>query len=649
MSIAELPHISITDPNGPWTRLEPSDVPADRALLSLNCEYNPGNVSTRKGFTQAFNPAEPVNAMYNWVFDSKNYLLYYNGTSGKVRLVPDLASPSPVDRYTISGAAGVQFASSGTRCYGAAFSSAGTGVDHGYVTTQYGAAIYDDKLFLGPLTTKPVITEPSAGSVTAGVHRVGYIVQTRSGFLGKISPVNSSTGIFDTTSTVTASGSKNLSVAIAVAPTITWPAEAEKVWPVMTTVANLNRYFIVPGVAPLAVSALGVTFTLDITDEDLASTGTDVTGQFNLLTQTSANVAPFYPFSVGEFGFRTVYLTEVSSGVTAGLAQAYVSEPERPQHITADQHVLYLPGQRKMTGQFALGKVLYICGPNWTYAFEDSGDVPVLWPSPRLVDGTIGIPAPRCATVSASQGFAVVAHQTGLWIFTGGAYQTKPLSYYVDPEWKRINWAGGAATVQVLDSKDKQQIYVFAPLDSATQPSHILMFDYSNGLSPEEVKFSLWNIASYTPGAGAIVQNATSNQLELWVGKSSSGKVLRQMGTADTNRYNDDSAGIAASYETALLPGIQDDPGRLYHHYGDQIRAVGSGTLSATVYGMDRTKNVSIAAITLAASPGGSYTRLYPRLRSESASIRFATSTANHWFQLSAVDHYYSAGPYKST
>lgn len=643
MSIAELPHITVQDPGGPWTRLEPSDVPAEHGLLALNCEYNPGTVSTRRGFAAAFNPAEQANSMFNWIFDAKSYLFYYNASSGKMRLVPDLANPIPVDHFTQSGAVAAQIASSGTRCYFALYDSAIKGICGARVTSVSGAAVSNDECFVGPLTTKPSsITQSSSGSITAGTHRLGYIVQTRSGYLGKISPYSSTTNLFDTTSVFVAPGAKNLTFQLST----TWPTEASKVWPVMTTVSNLNRYFLVPGVTALSVpggSAFTITFTIDISDEDLASVGTDVTDNMDLLTKTAAGVAPFWPFSVGEYGFRTVYLTEIDS-----IAQAYISEPERPQHITADQHVVYLPGQRKMTGQFVIGKVLYIAGPNWTYAYEDTGDIPISWPSPRMVDGTIGMYSPRCATVNASQGFALVAHQTGFWMFAGGAYQTRAWSYYVDPDWKRINWAGGGHTVQVIDNKDKQQAYVLAPLDSATAPSHILMFDYSNGTTPEDIKYSLWSLSGFAPGSGCLVQNASTKQDELWIGKSSAGKVLRQVAATETTPYNDDGSAISWAYETALLPGLTPDLGRLYYHYAEQIRALGNGELSLTVYGMDRTKSVIPAPIMLVSTPGTSYTKLYTRLRSESASIRMTTSSANHWCQLSAIDHYYGTGPYKS-
>src|SRR5262249_33695959 len=145
-------------------------------------------------------------------------------------------------------------------------------------------------------------------------------------------------------------------------------------------------------------------------------------------------------------------------------------------------------------------------GPNWTYAFEDTGDVPVTWPSARLVDGFIGTQAPRGFTVNASTGLGWCAHTTGLYVFQGGAFNPLPVSYMNAPDWARINWAQ-AAKLQVVDDKDKQRVYVLAALDANTSPSHLLTFDYTNGMTTETIKYSLWNIAGYLPGSICIVQN----------------------------------------------------------------------------------------------------------------------------------------------
>lgn len=643
MSLADLKHITVSDFGGPWTRLEASDVPVNQSLLSYNAEYNPGLVQTRKGFTAYWNPNEPMGSIFNWVKTVGNYAVFYNTISGNVRmywLTNDGTNPAGTSftLFTQAGAAGASVAQDGTRLLITTFDSTGLGLGQARVLGQYVSAWNVDKAFLGPLTTKPTLTNSGVGNVGAGTRRVGYIIETRNGFLGKISPLSATTNLFDTTSTITCTGGQQIFFAL----TATWPTEAYRVWPVMTTVANLDRYFIVENATPIDVVGGGTStiyITLDVSDADL-SDYTDVTDNQSLFTQDLSGNGPFNPFSVGTYGQRATYLTEIS-----GISQAYVSEPDNAQKITADQHVVYLPGWRSMKSQGEIGRVWYVLGPDWTYAFEDTGDVPSTWPTARLVDGAIGTQSPRGFTVNASTGFAWTAHTSGLYLFQGGAYGTRPVSYYVDPDWKRINWSGGAATVQVVDNKDKQQVYVIAPLDSATTPSHILVFDYTNGLSPEAVKYSLWYLSGYNPGAGAIFQNPTTLLQELWLGNSVAGPVLRQMNSKDATPYNDNGAAIDFQFETALLPGVNLDLGRIYLHQARQIRAIGSGSLNCTAYGMDRVLSQVTPAITLSSSPGTVYTNRYPMVRSESISYRFTQNVANSWVHLSSVDHYYGVGP----
>ena len=639
MALNEYQSISVTSPAGAWTRLEATDVPPDKALLSLNSEFNPGAVATRRGFAAAWNPNEPIVSLFNWVkgtdaiLTTGNALVYYNATSGKVRMAPNLAAPVPIDLFTQAGAAGAFIASGGTRLYVATFKADGTGAGACRVVGIYGAAVNTDTAFLGPIVSKPTLSAVGSGLCTKGTHRVGFIIETRNGFIGKLSPSLAS-GDFDISSSITVAAGKQIRVVMNPAA---WPAEAKNVHVFMSPVINPNQYLLVPGAVSGVPGGLpwATTIDINITDEDLLSTGTDVTEHLSLFTATPAGVAPFNPFVVLEHGNRVVYLAEID-----GISQAYASEPERPQHITADQHVLTMPGFRKMTAGFSLRGGLYLCGPHWTYVTEDNGGKPVEWPTPRLVDGTIGAMGPRCVTVNGSAGFAAVAHVTGLYIFAGGAYQTRPISYYQEPEWKRINW-NAAATVQVLDDKDKQQLYVLAPLDAAVQPTHILMWDYADGLSPDKVAFSLWDIDGFLPGAMCVVQNPTTKQLELWLGNSVAGKVLRQ-GAA----YDDDGAGIDWRHQAALLPGMAHDIGTVYGHYAVQFRAAGNGTLSIQAKGIDNTRVSNAMTQALAAAPAQEYTKRYyrdvatqPPLVSESVSYTFSTSQPGHWCSLSSYQH----------
>ena len=638
----EYQNVTICDFLGAYLRREPSDIPPSGALLSLNSEYGPGQVSTRKGFSQVWNPAERITSMYNWVktgdliSPTGSYLLYFNPTSQKARYVPNLAAPSPADLFTItgSGAYGITYAPVGAAMFVvAAHKPDGSGATQARVCQTYVFSVVVDKAFAGPMTNKPTLTEPAAGTVTAGTHRVGYIVESRSGFTGQISPMDDGTGSFDVSSTIKSSGSKNIHFVL----NPTWPSDAGLVWPVMTPTTNLDRYFIVPGLS--AAPSGSISFDIDITDDDLIATGTEVTDNLSLFTQDTSGDGPFNPSFTCEFGFRTIYL--VTNGT---MSQGYASEPSKPQHLTADQHIFNLPGFRQMVCAQPIGRNLYIFGPHWTYVTDDSGSLPVEWPSPSLVDGARGTMSPRGVAFNTSNGIMWVADQGGLFAFQGGAYPQKPVSYEVDPDWQRINWAYGYM-VEVTDDPTKQRVYVKAPLDGAVVPTHILVFDYSNGIEFSQVKYSLWNISGYTPGAMSIVQNPVNKRLELWIANgavTAGGKVLRQMNDGDTNPYRDDSLGIDWQHEVGLFPGSQSaEMGTVYLHPGIQLRARGSGSLAITSYSIDRIRSLPLTATVLSALPGKEYTKRLD-LRSEGCSHRFAMNTPDSYCVLSALRHFYA-------
>lgn len=701
MALRDWQSFEVTDFNGPWPRLEPTDVPPTGSLLSNNSEYNPGQVGTRVGFGLVWNPAEAISSIYNWITvpdlisAAGNYLFYYSKTSSKVRYAPNLSSPSGIDAFSAT-AEGAIFTSGGTRLYVATFNAAGSGANQLRVVGVYFAAMNTDRAFLGPLTTKPVLANSgTAGTITAGEHRVGYIITTRNGYTGKVSPVTADL-VFDITSSFTAPGSQKLLFQL----TALWPAEAFTISVVMTPQSNPNRYFIVPqsslGVPPGISSTVNI--SIDITDDDLIATGVEVTMNTTLLTQALDGTGPFNPFNVVEYGQRMVYLTDSGSN-----PRFYASEPDNHQFITADQHVKYLPGFRKITAAFVLRNVLYVLGPHWTYAFQDTNVVPAQWPEPQAIDSLIGTLSVRGVVANSSGGFAWICDVNGLFLFAGGQYVTRPISYYVEPDWKRINWAA-PTEVEIVDNRDKQQVLIRAPLNansvvdvlgtaltwvsgdvfstawtagtaivvdgvskaiasvasstsltlstSATTASgvtatvspayatHICMFDYSGGLTAETVKYSPWNIDGYQPGAMGLVQNNTSKLIELWLARGVAGKMLRQMNPqSDALPYNDDTAAIPWDFELALMPGMNASIGTIYAHRGAQVRAVGSGTLFVKTYGIDRTLSRDWNPITLGTAPGVEYTRLFA-MNSEGASTRFSMATANHHAILSAYRHY---------
>jgi len=630
--ISGYPYVDITTFRGPWTAMEESDVPMEGSRFAENVEYQPGAVRSRFGFGQLLNPNESVRSLFNWVKTpdavslAGNYLFFVNA-AGVAKVYFNLASPGGTEPYTLftqSGMVSASIVSGGNRVYIACQNSSGRGAGQCRIVNINGSAIEVDRAFLGKVAATITPSELPSGDVTAGLHRLGFIAETRTGYQGTIS------GIID----FTAAGDTQL--VFSIAPTTTWPVEVTKVYPVMTTTKNLNRWYLVPslgagvpGGSSFTVGALG-----NISDADLEATGTDVTEHLTLFCQDVVGNGPFNPSVVVEVGNRVGYIAEL-----AGISQMWVSEPEKPQHITADQHVLSLPGFRRMVTAFMMPNGLYILGPNWTYYTSDNGLVPVQWPTMQLVDGRIGAIAPRCVSANPSQGYAWVAHTGGLYLFQGGAYPDKPVSYYVADWWARINW-NAAAEIVVVDDAKNQKVRVWVPLDGATQATYRFTFDYTNGTSPEEIAFSpdSW-YDNRAIGAGCIGTNPTTGLQEVW--EASGTKIYRAKNAQDAQPYNDDGLAIRSQYETSLIPP-KTTPGQVRQYHGAHLRVKGAGILNLVAYGMGRTKQISALPITLQASPGLEPLRQW-FLSSEQQSLRVRVEEPNGYFLLSAARIYYSA------
>ncbi len=628
---------SVEDFRGPLlpTSRDPSTSAPNVAQLAQNVDYIPGQVKTRYGYATIANSPDTLGdviySMANWIFNylgtPKNILAYYTPSGAHPGInTYDLVARTLTNLYNPAASKGASFAFAGTRLMIATFDANGNGSDQGRV---YSYGVGADKLFSPPIQATPVLSETLPGVVTAGVHNIGYLILTRNGYTVSPSPVNGS-GTF-TPATITSSGGQNLHVSIS--PIGTWPSYSQSISLLMTTATNPNRYFIVPGSTLTAIggSGLTVTFDINISDDTLAASGVDATPYFNLLSQDQSGNGPFNPSVVLEYNNRMVYITN-----WGGVPTIFVSDRDNYQQLSGANNPVFLPGQRVATTGFVLNRELYILGPHWTYMLSDNSNYPVTWARPQLIDSQIGTLAPLGATANPAIGCAFVANTEGLYVFRGGFYDSLPLSYWQRSDWKRINWAAGAR-VQVICNHDLKKVYVLAPLDSATNPSHILTWDYTQGLDAESVNYSLDSLANYAPGAIAPVQN-TSQVVETWLGPpSGSLPVLRYQNGTEAQPYRDNNLAIASTYQTGLMPGV--NRGLLSNH-AVKLKIKGNGNLYVTVNELDNSHSITLPTIDLSQASGRELLRRY-WLVSESVSYTLSTVDLDANFALFLMKHYF--------
>jgi hypothetical protein len=626
MSIAGLRGEWVTGFRGPVIvpQVEVSDVPSDSSLRAENVQYGPGRVQTREGHEAMFNPAAPVTGLYNWYTSSFNKLIYFR--SGNTVVSRDLATGVETTIGTVSAySATSQQASS--RLYQAFHPGSGSTTE-ARVLNQFGDY---NKIAPGPISVNSITpSDQGAGYSTAGKKRIGFLIESKSGYIGKPCPLVS--GVFTPTEFTFAEGRSYV-----INVNANWPTWAAKVWLIITTSENLDKYFFVPGgsfnVAPGVATYGGL---MNISDEGLELNDDEVVENFNFLTQDGSGSGPIKPTTLIAYSRRMVYIADTA---------AYVSERDNFEAFTGDNHVIRLPGEKKMTATAAMGGVLYLFGPTYTYKWQDTGDLPVLSPPPAEVSGSIGCPGPNAVTANTDYGYAWVCSEGGLYFFDGQQYPEVPSSFFQTPIWKRINWAY-AHTIQVVDHTATQRVEIIVPLDAATTPSHRLVFDYSEGKTPGKIKFSLDYIgSSWLFGSVGLCRNNNTGRIDVIYGCGTSGPVLRKFSAAEMQaspgtRYHDNATAISSVFQTGPQPG-RDAATQRMRHRGVELRIQGAGTMTPVVKSLDGTVSKSLAPITLAASPDNTVIRRYHTIAMK-ATYEFSLNVLNSHFILSGLKHYAS-------
>lgn len=631
------------------------DITEPSGVDNQNVIFTEGGCATRPGFGPAFNPDLAVRILYNWIQQAYNRLLYLNASNQLVSR--NLATSAEDTLLTGVSASGMTFAQAGYRVYMSFFDSTGNATGNAKVWDGMftsGVANIDD-VFAPPIQTSALsggtawgtFSEPNPGSVDAGTHFYALVTVTRNGFQ-MVGPYNS--GVFTPESFVSAGGK---TVGISVSPATNWPVQFTSIQIAMTTAQNPNRWFLVPstlGGGPFGIAgSIPANFEINIDDDTLTSVTTEITN--TLFNQFTGNL---FVHSVLGYNNRNVYLARIlAPDGLSSVTGVFVSDPYQPQSVVPATNQLSLPEFRDGVCQFVLGGELFVSGPSWTYAWRDNNNSPVFWPAPRLVSGEKGTPFIRGVTVNQPTGWAWVADHSGLYCFTGNNFTAVPASYLQRPTWDRINFAADANALSLEEDVNHRLIVVRAPLDGATFATHLIVWDYTEGVVPGKIKYcGLWPIAQF-PNLGdiEIVQASPTKIKELWVSREDgAGKVLRlksiEAGDATDSApgplYDDDGNGIDSYYKALTVNTAAEGPSQ---QVGLSLRVRGLGQLNLTAYSFDNDQAVPMAPILsseMSLTPGQRFYRLVD-MQSEIAMYKWNNGgAAGAFFNVAAITSYFT-------
>jgi hypothetical protein len=356
----------------------------------------------------------------------------------------------------------------------------------------------------------------------------------------------------------------------------------------------------------------------------------------------------------GQFYVDCIEIAPTAQPVNASLIRASrVEDPESYDGIDGLLSIAENNGQA-IRAAFKLRERLYFVKEHSLYATQDDGiNEPALW-SIAEVSRRLGTPSVR--GVGFGEDWVVIAHRTGLYIFNGG--EPAKISQEIQPTWNQINWQYAQTLWVTVDTKERR-IFIGAPMGSATSPNKVLMLDYRDldtfedisGRPPINItytgrktatdktrKWSPWTIAANscalierTDGTAIV---AIGGGLPGVGGGGATGKLYQLSST----QLSDDGSAIPSYYTTHFFPerAVEQslDLGahrKLFSYLTMYVE--GAGSLALTSFVDSSSAPQAQQALPLS-SPGLKDLELPINVLGERVAFQVGTSQSGAWFRL---------------
>lgn len=315
---------------------------------------------------------------------------------------------------------------------------------------------------------------------------------------------------------------------------------------------------------------------LQLTPAQLSTTYAEYTAQLTapLATIPTDLVLRVYadttPNLNGQLYIDSIEIFPTAQPLNNSLVRASrVEDPESYDGIDGLLSVAENNGQA-IRAAFKLRERLYFVKEHSLHVTQDDGaNEPALW-SIAEVSRRLGTPSVR--GVGIGEDWVVIAHRSGLYIFNGG--EPIKISQEIQPTWNQINWQYGHTLWVTVDTKERR-IFIGAPFGAATSPNQILVLDYRDLDSAEDIagrppvnitltgrktatdktrKWSPWTIAA---NSCALIERSDGTSLVAFGGGvpgigggGATGKAY-QLNPA---QFSDDGAAIPSYYTTHYFP-----------------------------------------------------------------------------------------------
>jgi len=350
---------------------------------------------------------------------------------------------------------------------------------------------------------------------------------------------------------------------------------------------------------------------------------------------------------------------------TTGLTASYFDNFEAFDDITGNLG-FGTQNQQPVRSAFELFDNLYAVKTHSFYSTSDNGTTePNFW-QVREVSNKVGTPSIN--GVDVGEGWALIAGEAGLYIFSGG--DPIKISPEIDPVWRTINWTYGY-TLWLKNDTVNRRILIGVPIPTPNQwmprfpanlnpkqPNVVLMCNYKELMSAGALateapvrltymgdlktfalgrKWSAWSIqASYAD----FITRADTTQPLFFCGDTNTGKIYQQI----PGNYSDDGAAIPYQYVTYPFPkameaqALQMGYHQLLAHFMSLL-IIGSGNLRTTIIPDTLTSpdQEALQPEALANPPSYGDMELPLNIEGNRFFVELSTLEAGEWFEISKI------------
>lgn len=399
---------------------------------------------------------------------------------------------------------------------------------------------------------------------------------------------------------------------------------------ILATRADEQEFFFVPNV-PGSLSELNdnttTTTTINFDDTDLVDSADYL---FDILEQIPGGAG------MCKYRNRLVLVGPYLAGIDERALLSNINDFETFSWVSGYVQVQNERDSNDLMSCYVLRDTLYLAKFVGTFAVEDNGNEPSTW-KPTIIDAVVGSYHHGLSNFTETQSapdtgdIILVASRSGLYLFDG-VFRRPELSWKIQSLWDRINH-DQFGRVTVSQDPWRHRIYLAVPLDGATDPTHVLVCDYTDGRTPEAVRWSIFQFHKNPSCIGMVYFGGLESTVSytLKVGSIDAGSLY--LYTLKEGQKSDDGS-IIDSYYT---PGYYAFGGvgcfKLLH-----FRAWGVGRLVMTISGLDGTGSYSPPYLSLTATPGRELDRQI-NFTNEKMALRVRSNNAlNDYMILDRID-----------